>query len=280
MTSTTDRAELRPADAPRQRTLQGVADGYTVMLRSLWRLKHKPGQIVAELLVPIVMVLLFGYVFGSAIEVDGVYIEFLMPGLLVMWAVLGALSSLTAIARDNGLGVMDRFRSMPMARWAVPFGHTAATLVLGTIGLVVMAGVGLLFGWRMNEGPVRALAAFGIILLLHHAVAWLGALLGSLVPDEETAAKAMMLALPLVMLSNLFVPTDGMPAALRAIADWNPVSAAAMAARGLFGNPGVAAHPQAPWPLAHPELAAIGSALALLAVCIPLAVRRFDRNDT
>lgn len=279
MTPTTEGTEVRPAEAPRQLTLQGVADGYTVMLRSLWRLRHKPGQIMAELLVPIVMVLLFGYVFGSAIEVDGVYIEFLMPGLLVMWAVLGALSSLTAIARDNGLGVMDRFRSMPMARWAVPFGHTAATLVIGTIGLVVMAGVGLLFGWRVNEGPVRALAAFGIILLLHYAVAWLGALFGSLVPDEETAAKVMMLALPLAMLSNLFVPTDGMPAVLRTIADWNPVSATAAAARGLFGNPGVAADPGAAWPLAHPEMAAVGSALALLAVCVPLAVRRFERND-
>ncbi|HXV92427.1 MAG TPA: ABC transporter permease [Pseudonocardia sp.] len=257
----------------------GAADGWTVMVRNLLKLRHKPGQVVAELAVPVVMVLLFGYVFGSAIAIgdDGNYIEYLMPGLLVMGAVLAALGTLTSIAKDNGLGVMDRFRSMPMARWAVPFGQTAATFVLGIGGLVLMSAVGLAFGWRITGGVLPALAAFGLILLLSYAVSWLGAALGSFVGDEETAVRVMTLALPVVTISNVFVPTDGMPAALRVIADWNPISAAVGAVRELFGNPGAPTAPAA-WPLANPEIATVGWSLLLLLVCVPLAVRRFQKD--
>ncbi|MBK1787975.1 ABC transporter permease [Prauserella cavernicola] len=259
--------------------LTGFGDGLTIMIRNLLKLKHKPGQIIAELIVPVVMVLLFGYVFGSAIAIENgsSYLEYLMPGLLVMGAVLGALSSLTAIARDNGLGVMDRFRSMPMERWSVPFGQTAATLVIGVVGLVTMSVVGLIFGWRAHNGLVPALGAFGLILLLYYAVSWLGAVLGSLVDNEETAARLMMLALPLVMISNVFVPTGGMPSALRALADWNPVSAAVTACRELFGNPGAPSGDLA-WPMANPVPATIGASALILLVCVPLAVYRFQKE--
>ncbi|WP_166354558.1 ABC transporter permease [Phytoactinopolyspora limicola] len=265
---------------PRASTLaSGLADGVTVMNRNLRKLRHKPGQIIAELTVPVMMVLLFGYIFGSAIAIDGGdnYIEYLMPGLLVMGAALGALSTLTAIARDNSLGVMDRLRSMPMARWAVTFGQTAATLLIGIVGLVVMSAVGLIFGWRAHNGIGPTLGAFGLILLFYYAVSWLGALLGSLVDTEETATRLMTLALPIVMISNVFVPTAGMPKALQVVADWNPVSAAVTACRDLFGNPGVP-FGDTTWPIANPVLATVGSALVILAICIPLAVMRFQKN--
>lgn len=254
-----------------------LADGMAILTRNLLKLKHQPGQIAATFAFPLVSVVLFGYVFGSAIPIPGGgnYREYLMPGLFVMSSVFGVMSSLMVIAKDNGLGVMDRYRSMPMARSAVPFGQTAADLVIGAGGLAVMAGCGLLFGWKAHNGVLATLAGFGIILLLQYAVSWVGVYHGSLAKNEETAARIGPLIMPITMISNIFVPTDGMPAVLQTIADWNPVSAATAACRDLFGNPGLPLSEDAAWPLQHPVLATVGWCVVLLAVFVPLAVRRF-----
>nr|WP_199432032.1 ABC transporter permease [Qaidamihabitans albus] len=246
------------------------------MSRNLLKLKHQPGQIAATFAFPLVSVVLFGYVFGSAIPIPGGgnYREYLMPGLFVMGSVFGIMGSLTVIAKDNGLGVMDRFRSMPMARSAVPFGQTAADLVVAAGSLLVMAACGLLFGWRAHNGVAATLGAFGLLLLLQYAVSWVGVFLGSMVKNEETAARLGPLVMPVTMISNVFVPTAGMPDVLRTIADWNPVSAATVACRQLFGNPGLPTGELA-WPLANPVLATVGWSVLLLAIFIPLSVRRF-----
>ncbi|SFQ07189.1 ABC-2 type transport system permease protein [Amycolatopsis arida] len=253
-----------------------LGDEFTVLSRNLLKLRHHPGQIVATFAFPLISVILFGYVFGSAIPIPGGgnYREYLMPGLFVMGVVFGLMGSLTVIAKDNGLGVMDRFRSMPMARSAVPFGQTAADLIVAAGSLLIMAGCGLLFGWRAHNGLGATLGAFGLLLLLQYAVSWVGVYLGSLIKDEETAAKIGPLVMPVTMISNVFVPTDGMPAVLRAVADWNPVSAAVAACRELFGNPGLPGG-DVPWPLAHPVAATIGWSVLLLVIFVPLAVRRF-----
>lgn len=255
----------------------GLSDGVTILLRNLLKLKHQPGQIAATFAFPLVSVILFGYVFGSAIPIPGGgnYREYLMPGLFVMSSVFGMMGSLTVIAKDNGLGVMDRYRSMPMSRVAVPFGQTAADLIVAVGSLAIMAACGLLFGWRAHNGVAATLAGFGIVLLLQYAVSWLGAFLGSLAKNEETAARIGPLIMPLTMISNIFVPTEGMPAILQAIADWNPVSSATAACRELFGNPGPPITADAAWPLQHPILATVGWCLVLLAVFVPLSVRRF-----
>lgn len=254
----------------------GLSDGITVMVRNLLKLKHQPGQIAATFAFPLMSVVLFGYVFGSAIPIPGGgnYREYLMPGLFVMGTVFGIMGSLMVIAKDNGLGVMDRFRSMPMARSAVPFGQTAADLVVAAGSLLIMAGCGLVFGWRAHNGVGATLAAFGLLLLLQYAVSWVGVFLGSLAKNEETAARIGPLIMPLTMISNIFVPTEGMPTVLRVIADWNPVSAATVACRELFGNPGLPLGDPA-WPIAHPVLATVGWCVVLLAVFVPLSVRRF-----
>lgn len=253
-----------------------VADGMTIVARNLLKLRHQPGQIVATFAFPLVSVVLFGYVFGSAIPIPGGgnYREYLMPGLFVMSSVFGIMGSLMVIAKDNRLGVMDRYRSMPMSRVAVPFGQTGADLVVGAVSLVIMAGCGLFFGWRAHNGIAATLAGFGLVLLLLYAMSWVGVFLGSLAKNEETAARIGPLVMPMTMISNIFVPTDGMPAVLQTVADWNPVSAATAACRELFGNPGMPVADLA-WPMRHPVVTTLGWCVVILAVFVPLAVRRF-----
>lgn len=254
-----------------------LSDGFALVSRNLLKLRHSPAQIVGTFAFPLISVVLFGYVFGSAIPIPGGgnYREYLMPGLFTMTTVMGLMGSLTVIAKDNGLGVMDRFRSMPMARSAVPFGQTGADLIVAIGSLAIMAGCGLLFGWRAHNGIAATLAGFGLLLLLQYAVSWAGVFLGSLCKDEETAAKFGPLIMPVTMISNVFVPTDNMPTILQVIADWNPISAVTVACRELFGNPGNPVGADLPWPIANPMLTSIGWALLLLVIFVPLSVRRF-----
>ncbi|MFC4910051.1 ABC transporter permease [Actinomadura gamaensis] len=271
-------------------------DGLTLIGRELARLKAEPGQIVAALLFPVVMVVLFGYVFGSAIEVPGGgdYREYLMPGLFAMVVFTAAQGVMTRMAADASRGVMDRFRSMPTARLAVPFAQTGADAVTGLPLLALMVGAGLLVGWRPHRGVALTAAAFLLIVLLRYALGWLGVYLGLLVKDERLAAQLVPLFLPVTMLSNAFVPTDGMPAWLRLVCDWNPVSAITAAARNLFGGPGsqtahaahaahteqianTAHHGNMAWPVEHPVIAVLLWSAGLLLVFVPLSVRAHTR---
>ena len=229
----------------------------------------------ANRFVTAIMVVLFGYVFGSAISVPGGnYREYLMPGLFAMSAFTGVIVTTVVMATDAAKGVMDRFRSMPVARLAVPFGQTGADLLTGTLALVIMVGCGLAVGWRPHASAAGVIAAAGLLILLRYAVSWAGVFIGLRVPNEETADQIVPLIFPITMISNTFVPTSGMPAWLRAISDWNPVSALVAALRYLLGSsaaPGAAGA----WPLAHPVMASLMWAALLLALFVPLSVRRY-----
>jgi ABC-2 type transport system permease protein len=256
-----------------------VGDGLSLVGRQITRMRRHPGELVAGLLFPAVMVLLFGYVFGSAIKVPGGgnYREYLMPGLFGMMALMAVTINTLQVATDASKGVMDRFRSMPMSRAAVPLGQAGFDVVLGVEMTVVMMVCGLAVGWRAHEGVMRTLAAFGLIMLLRFAMSWTGIYLGLVVKNEQVADQMVPLIFPVSMISNTFVPTSGMPAWLRAISDWNPVSALVAALRDYFGNPGAAvAHPS--WPVAHPVLATVLWSVALTAVFAPLAVREYARR--
>jgi ABC-2 type transport system permease protein len=253
-----------------------LRDGLTVVRRNLAQLKHQPGELVGALIFPAIMVVLFGYVFGSAITVPGGgnYREYLMPGLFAMTTVTGVLGTMLTMATDAGKGVMDRFRSMPIARSAVPFGQTGSDILVGLLSMIIIVGCGFVVGWRPHNGIAAALGAFGLLMLLRYAISWVGAYLGLLIGDPETADQYVPLVFPISMISNTFVPTEHMPVWLRTIADWNPVSALVAACRELFGNPGVpAAH--VPWPLEHPIAATLGWSFLLIGIFVPLAVRRY-----
>jgi ABC-2 type transport system permease protein len=264
-----------PPARPRSRLRWALSDGLAVARRDLDHVRRAPAQLLGSLIFPVIMVMLFGYIFGSAISVPGGgnYRAYLMPGLFAMTTVTGVIVTGTAMTDDMAKGVMDRFRSMPMARSAVPFGQTAADLLVGIVSMTGMVICGLAVGWRAHHGIGATTAAFGLLLLLRYAVAWAGIALGLVVRKPETMDAMTPLVFPLTMLGNTFVPTSGMPAWLRVIAEWNPVSAAVAACRDLFGNPGAAAGTA--WPLHHPVAATIAWSLLLLVVLVPLSTHLY-----
>jgi ABC-2 type transport system permease protein len=255
-----------------------LLDGWLLVRRILLHLKHSPGQLISLLIFPGVMVVLFGYVLGSSIKTPGggSYREYLMPGLFVMTSFTGVAPIAVRMATDISRGVMDRFRSMPMARSAVMFGQTGADILVGILSTAVMVGCGYLAGWRFHDGPARALEAFALLIVMRYAVSWLGVCFGLWV-DQETAQNMVPLIFPLTMISNSFVPADQMPSWLRPFAEWNPVSAMVAACRELFGNPGTPPG-GSPWPLAHPVTASLLWTVVLLVILIPETVWAYRRS--
>ncbi|MEO5874686.1 MAG: ABC transporter permease, partial [Streptosporangiaceae bacterium] len=152
----------------RERVRWTFLDGCTMIGRRLQQTRHEPGQLVAALVFPIIMILLFGYIFGSAIQVPGGgnYREYLMPGLFAMATFAGVMANVMLVAADVQRGVMDRFRSMPIARWAMPFGQSGADLLISVLTTGMMVLCGLAVGWRAHEGVARTVAAFGLIMLM------------------------------------------------------------------------------------------------------------------
>lgn len=262
-------------------------DGWTLTHRNLLRLRHEPGTLLTIMLMPTVFVVLFGYVFGSSIGIAGSsnYREYMMPGMFVLGTGTALSSAMVDVAMDQARGAMDRLRSLPTHRVAMPLGQAGAEGFIGLYGLVVMMLTGLVVGWRIHDGVGKAVAACALLLLLRYTLAWVGTYLGLVIRSASTAANLAPLTLPLTMVSNAFVPTDRMPTWLRTICEWNPLSALATAARSLFGNPGVPGVPGvsgvpghgAAWPLTHSVTASLLWAGVLLVVFVPLSARRFAR---
>ncbi|MFJ8587153.1 ABC transporter permease [Streptomyces sp. NPDC093595] len=249
-------------------------DGAAVLGRHLRRVRHAPALLVMTQTMPIVFLLFFGYVLGGALAMPGTeYRPYLVPGLLVATAANGVMTGMFTAAQDSHRGVMDRFRSLPVSRAAVPLGQSLADLLTTAVGLVPLMLVGLAMGWRIDGGAPAAVGAFGLLLLFRFAMTWVGILLGLASRSEEAAGQLGSATFMVPLLSNAYIPTDGMPGWLRTVAEWNPVSAVTTALRDLFGNAPV---PEgAAWPVAHPVAGALCWSLALLAVCVPLAVRRY-----
>ena len=258
-----------------------LKDIWVLTRRSLARIRREPETLADVTIQPIIFVLLFAYVFGSAIAIPGggSYREYLIGGMLGMGLAQTAPSTAVAMVSDMSTGLIDRFRSLPMSRAAVLAGRSIADLLTQVIGVLVTAGVGLAIGWRIHTGVLDALAAFGLALLFGYAFTWAGACLGMALRSPEAAQQlGFILFLPLTFVSNAFVPTQGMPGWLQAVANWNPLSALAAACRHLFGNPDPAASIQV-WPMQHPVEAVLLWSAALLAVFAPLAVHLYRRKS-
>jgi len=253
-----------------------VSDAWTLTLRILLFYRNSPGLVGISLGAPLVLLVMFGYVFGGAIRVPGdeSYISYLTPGLFVLIAVNGVMATMVGAARDLQRGVTDRLRTMPISRAATLLGEAVADLMANVVVLAAMVGVGFAVGWRVHDGAAKALA---VLVLLRFAIVWVGFFLGMLCGREEIAAQAGLLVLPVSTVSNVYVPTAGMPGWLRLIAEWNPVSCAATACRSLFGDTAGAAA-TSPWPLVHPVVATLGWCALLVAVFMPLAVRTFSAH--
>jgi ABC-2 type transport system permease protein len=261
---------------------QAVADGATITRRNLIKVKRVPDLIVFATLSPIMFVLLFVYVFGSAIPIQGIdYAEFLLPGILAQTVVFGSTITGASLADDLQKGLIDRFRSLPMSRSAVLVGRTVADLGLNAISIAVMVVTGLLVGWRVRSSVVEAIGGFLLLLLFAYAISWVMATVGLLVRTPEVVNNASFIVIfPLTFIANTFVPTNNFPAVLKTIADWNPVSAVVQAARQLFGNTAPILQASDAWSLQHPVLYTLIWVVILLAVFMPLSVRIYQRTAT
>jgi ABC-2 type transport system permease protein len=258
--------------------LTAIADGWVMTTRYLQHVIRSPEQIIIYFSLPIMFVLVFGYVFGSGMAVPGDgYREFLLPGVFVMTQLYGLGATATAVAQDIGLGVVDRFRSMPTARSALMLGRGTADLLRALLEMSVLLVCGLLVGWQWHRGAGNALLAVALVLLLRLALTWVGIYLGSVVPNPDTVSVIVFpLAFPLTALSNVFVPPDLMPAWVGAVSQWNPISATVAAARDLFGNPGTGGDS---WAADHAVVLAVAWPVLLIAIFAPLAIRRYQRLD-
>jgi ABC-2 type transport system permease protein len=274
-------AALQPPHEPALTRLRWAAkDAIVITRRGLQRIRHEPMQLSDVTFQPVIFVLLFAYVFGSAISIGqgNNYREFLVAGLFGMIIAQTAPGTTVGLSTDMNTGVIDRFRSLPMSRSAVLVGRTLSDLCTNMLAVVVVGVTGYAVGWSINGSALDALAAVGLLLLFALAMSWAGACLGMVMKNVEAAqATAFMIFLPLTFISNAFVPTDHMPPFLRAIANWNPISAIAAACRDLFGNPNPSARIDV-WPMQHPVLASLLWSLLFLAIFAPLGVRLYRRR--
>lgn len=270
-------AGIREPAGLAQRFGQALRDVQTMTVRYVLRAARQPDLIIGSVLMPVIFVVLFGYVFGSAIHVPGGhYRTYLMSGLFAQTTLFSSSSVAVAVATDMSEGVIDRFRTMPIARSAVLLGRTIAAVITGLPSLAVMITCAVLVGWRPQAGLTSAVAGFALLALFGFAMSWVGALLGMIARSPQSAdALSMLPAFLLGFVSNVFVPTAGLPAWLRVFAEWNPLSAVVAAARQMFGTPQAAT--AGIWPLQHPVPTTIGMGLVLLAVLIPVTVRRYGR---
>lgn len=280
-TTTKDAPVLTPR--PSGGMVQSAKDSLVVAKRNLIRMARIPEMLIFGLIQPIMFVVLFTYVFGGSISIGGstdpqLYKEFLMAGIFAQTVTFATAGAGAGIADDMHKGLIDRFRSLPMARGAVLTGRTLADLVQTTLTLVVLAAVALLVGWRAHENIGKVLCGFLLLLLLGYAFSWIGALIGLSVRTPEAATSGGLIWLfPLTFISNAFVPVTNMPAFLQHVAEWNPFSATVAGARELFGNtmPGVPKSVTGAWPMEHPVLASVLWSILIIVVFRTLAVRKY-----
>lgn len=258
------------------RAASAARESWIIVQRDLKHWQREPWTPLFGIAFTIMLVLVFGYLFGGSIELPGGgdYLSFLMPGMFALAMMFGLEGTMTAIANDSKKGVTNRFRSLPISSLAVPLGRAGADLINSAVELGVLMAGGLLIGWRAGGSLAETLLAIGLLLWLRFALLWMGIFLGLTLRGEGGVMAVQILVWPIGFLSNIFVSTEDMPAWLGFLAQWNPVSATAAACRELFGNPsgitdGVLAE--------HAVAVALAWPLILALVFVPLSARAYRR---
>ncbi|MBA3876468.1 MAG: ABC transporter [Anaerolinea sp.] len=255
---------------------QALTDGLVVTWRNLKRIPRIPELAIFAILQSIMFVLLFAFVFGGAIPLPGgaSYREYLMPGIFAQTIVFAAATTAIGMCDDINKGLLDRFRSLPMARSAVLSGRTVADVVYNAGILVVLMVSGFVVGWRVNTGIPELLAGIGLLLLFAFAMSAIGVWLGLAVPSVEVAQQVSFTVLfPITFVSNVFVPPQSLPDWLQPVAEWNPVSTLTAATRELWGNPNP--YVGTGLPAEEPALVTIGWVIVIVAIFLPTGVRRY-----
>ncbi len=246
-----------------------VSDTLVIAERNLIRLPRAPDLLLAFTVQPIMFVLLFRYVFGGAITTPGYsYVEFLIPGIIVQNIAFGGFVTALGLNEDVHKGLIDRFRSLPMARPAVLAGRTIADVVTNALSMTILLITGIIIGFSFQTSVGEVIAGIGILLLFGYAFSWVFAFLGLLVSSPEAANSIGFIAVfPLTFISSAFVPVDSMPEPLKTFAEVNPFTIVVDAMRALWVGA----------PAGNYVWGAVAWSLVIIAVFAPLAVARYRR---
>jgi ABC-2 type transport system permease protein len=250
-------------------TARFIDDTIVLTGRTLRHVTRSIDTIITTAITPIAMMLLFVYVFGSAIDTGSVgYIDYMLPGILLITIASGISYTAIRLFTDMKTGIFARFQSMPIARSGVLWAHVLTSMVATMISLVVVVGVALIMGFRSGAGPLAWLAAAGILLLFTLALTWVAVIPGL---SAKTAEGAAVFAYPLIFLpfiSSAFVPTEGMTGPVRWVAEHQPVTSIIDAIRNLLADE----------PVGRDVWIALGWCLALLVVAYVAAMAVYRRK--
>jgi ABC-2 type transport system permease protein/oleandomycin transport system permease protein len=250
--------------------IEALGDSLVLARRNLLRIPRAPDLLLSFTVQPVMFVLLFAYVFGGAIETPGFddYKDFLMPGIITQSIAFGGFITAIGLSEDLNKGLIDRFRSLPMARSAVLAGRTAADVVTNLVSLTIMVTVGLFIGFDFKTSVPQVIAGIGLMLFFGYVFSWIFAFFGLKSSSPESAQSiGFITVFPLTFISSAFVPTDSMPKALETFADINPFTVVVNAMRHLWLDT----------PANDYVWGALAWSVGLLAVFAPLAVRSYRR---
>lgn len=263
------------AAAPNSPLVDAWIDARAMVLRCLRRSLRDPEAFFTALTLPVVLMLLFVYVFGGAINTGGGYANYVVPGLIVLCTGFGAGTTATAVALDMSTGVVDRFRSMPIAGSTILLGQVAASLARNLAATALVVGAGLGVGWRPVAGVGGWLGAAGMIVLFMLAMSWLAAAVGLLARSPEAANSLSIVLMFLPYVSTAFVPARTMPWVLRGFARNQPFTPIIETMRGLWMG-----HTSTGAGVGHEALLAVGYCAAILVLSTVAASWLFQRRTS
>jgi ABC-2 type transport system permease protein len=260
--------------------MRELQDIFIITRRQILLLVRVPEVLIFATIQPVMFVLLFRFVFGGSIASGqpGGYVQLLMPGIFVQTVAFTLAGTASGLAEDMKKGLIDRFRSLPISRSALIIGRTLGDSLLNIVVLTVMGITGYIVGWRPTGGTENMLLGFLFLLLFGYALSWVGVLVGLSAKDARVVQNvSFIVTFPLTFLSNAFAPTTGMPRVLQYFAEWNPVSTMVAGCRSLFGLENQFGATAGSFPSENPLLTSLIYMVIVMAIFIPLSVRKYAR---
>jgi ABC-2 type transport system permease protein len=256
-----------------------VSDSLVITKRQLLQLARVPEVLIFSTIQPVMFVLLFRYVFGGSISTGqpGGYVQLLMPGIFVQTVAFTLAATASGLAEDMKKGLIDRFRSLPIARSALILGRTLGDSLLNIVVLAVMGLAGFVVGWRPTSGVFSIVLAFLFLLFFGYALSWVGIYIGLSARDARVVQNvSFLVTFPLTFLSNAFAPTTGMPRPLQYVAEWNPVSTMVAACRQLFGLENQFGATAGSFPSENPLTMSLIYMAIIMIIFVPMSVKKYQ----
>ena len=260
--------------------MSAFKDTMIITQRQLRLLTRVPEVLVFSTIQPVMFVLLFRYVFGGSIDSGqpGGYVQLLLPGIFVQTVAFTLAGTAVGLAEDLKKGLIDRFRSLPISQSALVVGRTLGDSLLNIVVLAVMGIAGYVVGWRPSSGALSVAIGFLFLLSFGYALSWVGIYVGLSASDARVVQNvSFIVTFPLTFLSNAFAPTTGMPRALQYFAEWNPVSTMVAACRELFGLENQFGATAGSFPSENPLITSFIYMIIIMAIFIPISVRKYKR---